>query len=147
MCVQREMMLVTCGTPMYYKGRRPKASSTSVWLNRTSPLGHPSPPHFSVYESHSVSLALTGRAVLMANPQRWLGAVWGRSKALTSVTVFSTARYKSVTPKKAGTWIRHGTEKPVVGKTYVACSWASYYRQLVGLCVACAQLCSDRCRF
>lgn len=65
--------------------------------------GPPPPPHFSVYESHSVSLALTGRAVLMANPQRWLGAVWGRSKALTSVTVFSTARYKSVMPKKAGT--------------------------------------------
>lgn len=65
------------------------------------PLSFSLSPAVSQY--HSVSLTLTGRVVLMANPQRWLGAVWGRGKALTSVTVFSTARYKSVTPEKTGT--------------------------------------------
>lgn len=58
----------------------------------------------------------------MAKPQRWLGAVWGRGKALTSVTMFSAARYKSVTLEKTGTWIRHGAQRPVIGKTYVLCS-------------------------
>lgn len=57
----------------------------------------------SLSQSLSVPLALTGRVVLMANPRRCLGPVWGRGKALTSVTVFSTARYKSVTPEKTGT--------------------------------------------
>lgn len=95
---EKGMMLATRGTAMHYGGRRPRASSATMWLDRASPPG---------FVSHSASLTPTGRAVLMADPQRWLGFVWGRSKALTSVT-FSTARYKSVTPEKTGTWIRQG---------------------------------------
>lgn len=81
----------------------------------------PPPLSLSMYLSLThVSLTPTGRVVLMANPQQWFGVVWGRGKALTSVT-FSTARYKSVTPEKTGTWIRQGAGRPVIRKTYVAC--------------------------
>lgn len=90
--------------------------------------GPPQPlsPCLSMSNYVSVSPALTGRKVLTANPQWWLGAVWGRGKALTSVTAFSAACYKSVTPDKMGTWIRHGTERPPPCACLCACLSGSY---------------------
>lgn len=132
-------MLVSCGTAAYYKEQRPWASSAFVWLDKAYPLGHPpSPPLFfclSMSNYLSVSPALTGRKVLTANPQWWLGAVWGRGKALTSVTAFSAACYKSVTPDKMGTWIRHGTKRPLRGKRSVCVFMCMSILQLLELWV------------
>lgn len=112
-------MPVICWTGMHYNKQRPRASSASIWLDRTSPLGRLT-LSLQVSQSHSVFLTLTGRVVLMTSPQWWLGAVWDLGKALTSVTVFSAARCKSVTSEKTGTWI--SVERPVMGKTYIVCS-------------------------
>lgn len=96
---------------------RPRASSASISLDRMCPLSHPTPnPHsLPLQVSLSVSLALTGRVVLMTESQQWLGAAWGCLKALTSVTAFSATRWKSVMSGKTGTQTR--VERPVFGKT------------------------------
>lgn len=129
-------MLASCGTAVHYNRRRPRASSASVWLDRTNPQGHP----LSLSLHVSVSLTLTGRVVLMDNPQWWLGAVWGRGKTPTSVRAFSAACYKSVTPEKVGTWIRHGDERPVLGNSISCVFVCMYKKQLVELWGTCVPL-------